>query len=192
MSDLQTRVVNILTKPDKEWPVIAAESTDATELTTGYIAVLAAIPPAATFIGVSIIGISTFSGAMYRIPMLRGFSSAVVQYLLSIGGVHVAGLVVDKLAKNFKSESSAIQALKLVTYASTAVWVAGVLTIMPALTPIAFLAGLYSIYLFYLGMTPMMKTPDDQVIPYMVVSALVVIVLMVVAASIAASLTAGF
>jgi len=189
--DLQTRVINILTKPADEWKAIAAETTDAQTLTTGYIAVVAAIPAAATFIGLSIIGTTTYLGTQFRLGIVRGLSSAIVQYVLSIIAVHVAAIVVDKLAKNFKSEPSPIQALKLVAYASTAVWIAGALNIIPALSPIAFLGGLYSIYLFYLGMTPMMKTPDDQVLPYMVVSAVVVIVLMLVAGAIASSLTAA-
>jgi hypothetical protein len=69
--------------------------------------------------------------------------------------------------------------------------VAGIVNVLPQLSPLGFLAGLYSIYLFYLGMTPMMKTPDDQVIPYMVVSAILVIVLMLVAGALAGVLTAA-
>src|SRR5258708_22643084 len=155
MVNIQTRVVNILTKPKEEWSVIAAETTDATTLTTSYIAILAAIPPAAAFIGLSIIGIGTFLGTTYRIGIVRGISSAIVQYVLSIAGVHLAAFVVDKLAPNFKSQASAIQSLKLVTYASTATWVAGVLNLLPPLSPLAFLAGLRALYLFYTGATPL-------------------------------------
>src|SRR5437588_48670 len=133
MVNIQTRVVNILTKPKEEWSVIAAETTDAKTLTTSYIAILAAIPPAAAFIGLSIIGIG----------IVHGLSSAIVQYVLSIVGVHLAAIVIDKLAPTFKSQPSAIQSLKLVAYASTASWVAGVLNILPPLSPLAILAGLY-------------------------------------------------
>jgi hypothetical protein len=79
-----------------------------------------------------------------------------------------------------------MQALKLVAYSETPVWIAGVLGIVPALGMIAGLVGaLYAIYIFYLGLPVMMKTPQDKVIPYMVVSAIVVIVLAVVAGAIA-------
>ncbi|HMD36907.1 MAG TPA: Yip1 family protein, partial [Vicinamibacterales bacterium] len=192
MTDLKTRVVNILTKPSDEWPRIAAETTDSTTLTTGYIAPLAAITPAATFVGISIIGISTFLGTTFRVGIVHGVATAVVQFLLAIAGVHVAAIVVDKLAPQFKSQPSSIQALKLVAYASTAAWVAGIANVLPQLGPLGFLAGLYSIYLMYLGMTPMMKTPDDQVFPYMVVSAVAVIGLMLVAVALAGTLTAAF
>src|SRR5713226_913732 len=54
--NLQTRVVNILTKPGSEWPVIAAESTDVVSLYRDYIAILAAIPAVCKFLGCSLMG----------------------------------------------------------------------------------------------------------------------------------------
>ena len=190
--DLQTRVVNILTKPKEEWPVIAAESTDAPTLTKSYTAVLAAIPAVASFLGLSIVGANMPILGTIRIGVVHGFTNAVVQYALTIVGVYVAAMVIDKLAPTFKSQSSAIQSLKLVAYASTAVWVAGILNLIPALTPLGILAAFYAVYLFYLGVTPLMKTPADQVIPYMIVAAIVVIVVMFVVSACASAVTGAF
>ena len=77
---------------------------------------------------------------------------------------------------------------RLVVYAMTPVWVAGVLNLVPALAFLGIIAGLYAIYLFYLGLPVLMGTPADKVIPYMVVSALVIIVVSVVLGSIAAGI----
>ena len=187
--DLQTRVVNILTQPQTEWTVIASESTDVATLYKSYIMVLAAIPPAAAYIGMMVFGISLPLMGRYRVGVVQGFTSAVVQYVLSLVGVYVASIVIDKLAPTFKSQSDAIQALKLVAYASTASWLAGALSIIPALSPLAIVGGLYGIYLFYLGVAPLMKTPSDKVIPYMVVSAVVVIVVMFVTGVVATAMT---
>jgi uncharacterized membrane protein len=76
----------------------------------------------------------------------------------------------------------------MVAYASTAGWIAGMLRLIPALTPLIFLAALYGVYLFYLGLPVVMKTPPDKIVPYMVVSAVVIIVISVVMAS----LSGGF
>ena len=51
------------------------------------------------------------------------------------------------------------------------------LSLIPALAVIGILAGLYGIYIMYLGFGPVLKTPADKTIPYMVVSFIVVIVL---------------
>jgi hypothetical protein len=187
--DLQTRVINILTRPQTEWTVIASESTDVATLYKSYIMILAAIPPVATYIGMTVFGISLPLMDRYRVGAVQGFTSAVVQYVLSLVGVYVASIVIDKLAPTFKSQSNAMQALKLVAYASTASWLAGALSIIPALSPLAIVGGLYGIYLFYLGVAPLMKTPSDKIIPYMVVSAVVVIVVMFVTGVVATAMT---
>jgi len=187
--DLQTRVVNILTRPQTEWTVIASESTDVATLFKTYIMVLAAIPPAAAYIGMAVFGVSLpFVGAI-RVGVVQGLASAVVQYVLALVGVYVASIVIDKLAPTFNSQSDAMQALKLVAYASTAQWLAGALSIIPALGPLAIVGGLYGIYLFYLGVAPLMKTPSDKVIPYMVVSAVVIMVVMIVTGAVATAMT---
>lgn len=38
-------------------------------------------------------------------------------------------------------------------------------------------AALYAVYLFYLGLPPVMHTPGDKVIPYMVIAAIVIFVI---------------
>ena len=174
---LQSRVTNILTKPAAEWQVIAGEPGDPTSLITEYAAPLAAIPAVCRFVGMSIVGVSLpFVGGTYRVGMVRGFTSAIVSWVMTLVGVYVAAVIVEKLAPTFQSSGSTIQALKLVVYAYTPVWIAGVLNLIPALSVLVIVAALYAIYLFYLGLPPLMKTPPDKVGPYMAVAALVTIV----------------
>src|SRR4026207_688333 len=173
--NLQTRVINILSKPAQEWPVIASESTDVAALYKEYIIPLAAIPAICGFLGMRLIGVTS---------MVSGLASLIVGYVLSLVGIFVAAFIVDKLAPSFQSSGGIVQALKMVAFASTPSWVAGVLQLVPLLGALALLAVLYGVYLFYLGLPSVMKTPPDKVIPYMVVSAVVIIVISVVTASI--------
>lgn len=177
---LKERVTKILTDPKAEWPVIEAEATTVDKLYKGYIMPLAAIPAVASFIGMSFIGMNAGFLGTYRTPIVRGVVGMIVTYVLTMAMVYVAALVISKLAPTFQSKSDDLQALKLVAYAQTAAWIAGVLSVIPVLGMLAIIGGLYSIYLFYLGLPVMMKTPQDKVIPYMVVSAIVVIVLAIV------------
>jgi hypothetical protein len=191
MASLQTRVMNMLKSPATEWPAVAAESTDAGRLYREYIIPLSAIPVIATFIGYSIIGASMPFLGFYRRPMVAGVSLMVVSYVMGLISTYVCALVIEWLAPKFKSSGSRLDALKLVAYASTPIWIAGVLNVLPALAMLGLLAGLYAIYVFYLGLPIMMKTPADQVIVYMIVSALVIIVVNIVMMSIATALTVG-
>jgi len=176
--NLQTRVVNILTKPKQEWAVIAGEPKDVAGLYKNYIALLAAIPVVCMAIGWSVIGISMPFVGHYRVSFGTAFANAVIQYVLTLVGVYVAAFIVAKLAPNFQSEADVAQAVKLVAYSWTPAWVAGVLYLVPALGILVMLAALYCIYLMYLGFTPLMKTPADKVIVYLVVSIVVIIVVM--------------
>jgi Yip1-like protein len=186
---LTTRVTNILKQPAQEWPVIAAEPADVVGLIQGYAAPLAAIPAVCRWIGLSVIGMSLPFMGTYRVGIVRGLVSAIVSWVFALVGAYIGALIIEKLAPTFKSSGNTAQALKLVVYASTPVWVAGVLNLLPALSPLIIIAALYAVYLFYLGLPTVMKTPSDQVIPYMVVSAIVVIVVSVCLAFVAAALS---
>ena len=180
---LQTRVVAILTKPAEEWRTIAAEPATVEGLLRGYAAPLAAIPAVSQFIGYSLVGIGPF-----RIGIVRGLVSACLGWVFALVGAWIAAVVIEKLAPTFESRGDTAQALKLVVYSTTPVWIAGVLNLVPALTPLGIIAALYAVYLFYLGLPLLMATPADKVIPYMVVSVLVLIVVWVILGSIAAAL----
>ena len=177
--NLKDRVVKIVTSPKTEWPVIASETTDVMSLYKGYIIPLAAIPVIATFIGMTVFGVNALI-VHYRVPVGTALTNAILSYVLMLAGMYLSALVIDWLAPKFQSEHSLIQALKLVAYSLTPMWIAGVLNIVPALGIIGGLIGLYGIYLFYLGMTPMMKTPQNQIIPYMVVSLIVIVVVQII------------
>ncbi len=173
---LQARVVNILTKPKQEWTVIAAEPKDVPGLYRSYIILLAAIPCVCMAIGFGIVGIPVPFYGHIRVPFGTAIANAIVQYVLSLVGVYASGVVIAKLAPSFQSEPDTVQAIKLVAYSSTPAWLAGVLYLYPGLAPIALLAALYGLYLIYLGVVPLMKTPPDKAIVYLVVSAIVIIV----------------
>ncbi len=173
--NLQTRVVNILTKPKQEWAVIAAEPKDIVGLITKYVVLLAAIPAVCNMIGTVVIGYSVPFFGQVRVSLPRALAFAVVQYVLGIVGVYVAAFVLAKLAPSFQSEPDTAQAAKLVAYSWTPAWIAGVLLLIPALSPLVMLASLYGIYLIYLGVNPCMKTPPDKAIVFLVVSAIVLI-----------------
>ena len=155
------RVQSILLRPKLTWPVIAAESADTASLYTNYIAILAAIPAIAGFIGLSIVGLGGF-GLSYRVPIVTGLIHMVISYVLSLVVVFVMSLIVDALAPTFGGTKSPIQALKLVGYSFTSVFVGGIFSLIPSLGILGILTGLYSIYLLYSGISTLMRCPPDK------------------------------
>lgn len=175
------RVKGIILKPKEEWVTIKGESTPVMTLFMKVVLPLAAIPAIAQFIGFSLIGIRIpFIGA-YRIPIGTSIFRAILFYALTVASAYVAGVVVNALAPTFGSKQSLENAMKLVVYAMIPAWVGGVFNIIPSLGILAGLAGLYGLYILYLGFnTPMMETPKEKVVSYLVVSILVIAGLMIV------------
>lgn len=191
MANLQNRVMNILKTPASEWQAIAAESTDIGKLYTEYIIPLSAIPVVANFLALAVFR-STLAGYGVRIGMTTALTFAILQYVMGLASVFIGALVVEWLAPKFKSSGTRVDALKMMAYASTAAWVAGAAYLIPILGGFVVLAGaIYSIYLFYLGLPYVMKTPADQVVIYMIVCAVVMIVVYVLLGSITAALAFG-
>jgi hypothetical protein len=84
--------------------------------------------------------------------------------------------VIDKLAPTFNGVSNQIQAFKVAAYSLTAAWIAGIFSLIPALSILSIL-GVYSLYLLYLGLPVLMKSPPEKALGYTVVVILCAIVL---------------
>ena len=80
--------------------------------------------------------------------------------------VYVLALIADALAPTFGGQKDLMSALKLVAYGSTAGMVGGIFSIIPGLSVLGLLALLYSIYLLFLGIPVMMKSPQEKALPY--------------------------
>jgi len=189
-SGIVQRARNILLKPAETWGVIAEEPATAAGLFTGYAVILAAIPPVAGFVGGQVFGHSMF-GITYRPPFVGALIAAIFQYVLSLIGIYVFALIVDALAPSFDGQKNRIQALKVVVYAYTAAWVAGILTLMPALGLLSLLGGLYSLYLLYLGLPRVMRAPESKALGYTAVCVIVGIILFAIVGAVVGLLGFG-
>lgn len=185
-SELVARVIAILTRPDTEWPVIDQEKATVKSLFTSYILILAAIPPVCHFIGSVVFGYS-FLGITYRPSFFSALSTAVASYVLSLAGLFIVALIIEALAPSFQGQKDRVQALKLVAYAATASWLAGVFGLLPGLGFLSLL-GLYSLYLFYKGLPVLMKSPAAKTLPYTAVVAIAALVVSLLITPIAALL----
>jgi hypothetical protein len=177
--DLVQRVKQILLSPRTEWPVIDAEVTTPAELYKSYIVPLAAIGPIAQIIGYSVFGITVPFMGTYRVPIGSAITSALVGFILTLVGTYVLALIIDGLAPTFNGQRSQIQALKVAAYSSTASWVAAIFALVPGLRLLTIL-GLYSVYLLYLGLPILMKSPRDKAMGYTAVVIVAAIVLFMV------------
>jgi len=168
--DVFQRAKNIIMTPKTEWLVIAAEEPITAEIFKGYVLPLALIPAIACVIGLGVIGMGMMSSFSWGIAM------GLIQFILAFVGVYISAYVIAFLAPKFGSQQDMGRAVQLVAYSYTPAWVAGILSIVPALGVLGFVGALYGLYLMYLGLPHIMKTPQDKAVGYLVVSIIAVIV----------------
>lgn len=167
--NLVERAKNMIVTPKTEWNAVASEEPNIQQILIGYVLPLALIPTIAAIIGWGTIGILGFTSFTYGIAM------GLVQLINAFLSVLIAGFVIDALAGSFGSTKNMGRAVQLVAYSMTPVWVFGILNIIPAIGWLSFLLGLYSLFLVYLGLTPLMKTPEDKKAVYLIVSIVILI-----------------
>ena len=164
------KVKNILMGPIKD-PKKMFDSVKAESQTMQDLIIYLAIIAVPTLIGI-IIGYGIF-----RTSFGWAFARGIFQYIFSIVGIVIFGYILNALAPSFSSKPNLIQAMKLVACTATPGFIAGILYIFPPLSILVFLAGLYGLYILYLGLPVLMETPEDKRIIYLIVSIVVYIII---------------
>jgi len=187
MEKLIERVKSILLSPKDALTAVKSEEMSIADFMKEYVAILAAIPAVAQFIGLALVGHSVFG----RRSFIGTLFYAALFYIFSLVSIFVYSKVIDALAPNFNATKNDLSAFKLTVYAWTPAFVAGIFHIVPGLQVLAMLGGLYGIYILYLGLPILMESPEDKTVAYTIVSLIVGLILMVIIGSIATVIALG-
>lgn len=173
--ELINRAKDIMFSPKIKWGVIAAEEPNSNRIIKNYVMPLTFAAAIASFIGYGLIGFGIFGVRIAGIGW--GIYYAVIVLIRYIVGTILTAFVVDALAPSFGSVKNYGRSLQLVAYGATPSLLAALFAIMPVLSAIAALAGaVYSTYLLYLGLEPVMKTPEDKKAIYLIATIVVLLV----------------
>jgi len=159
------RIKKILTSPKTEWEVIASEETTAREVLKSYLIFVALIPAIGSFIGCGVVGYKNMIGEHTHL-ITSGVRQALISFVGIIAGTYITAHVLNRLAAKFNSTANFDKAFQLVAYSYAPMCIAGILHIFPSLSSIAGIISMYGLYIFYLGIAPMMKTPEEKVTAY--------------------------
>jgi uncharacterized membrane protein len=177
--NLVERVKNIILSPASEWEVIKGETCTTADLFKQYAMILAAIPALGGFIGFSVIG-AFFGLGVFRLPFHYGLVHCVLSYVLSLVGVYLLAIIIDRLSQNFGATRDMEAAFKIAVFSMTPFWISGVFLIVPALGVITLIAGLYGLYLLYLGIKQLTDAPAEKHLGFFVTTLLVAIIIQVI------------
>lgn len=155
------RVIGILLSPDLEWRRIAREDMRPQELLMTYVAVLAAIPAVADFLGMALIGFTLPMGRVARVDYSSAFFAALFSYVMAFVLVAVLAVITYFLSPTFGVARDMTTAYKLVIYSLTPMWLAGIFLLMPGLH-FLILLGLYGFYLLFKGMQALTRANAER------------------------------
>jgi hypothetical protein len=166
---LLARIKNIVLAPKSEWPVIAPEPTTIAQLYVGYLMPLAVLAALLGFVRMSVLGYNSAFGGGFRMPIASGLTYTVMMFVSALIGVFIVGIIINALAPTFSGQRDQRQALKVAAYSLTPALLSSVLALSPILaTLLQLLAGLYGIYVLYLGLPVLMQSPQEKSFGYTV------------------------
>ncbi|MEO6216153.1 MAG: Yip1 family protein [Sphingomonas sp.] len=185
---MMDRIKRLLTAPAQEWPLIDAEPMTVKGIFTSWVIPLAAIGPIAYLIGMVVFGISVL-GITIRPSIGATLSIAVTTYICTLISVFLMAFVIDWLAPYFDATKNPVAAMKVVAFSMTASWLGAILQIYPMLAGLAILAGLYGLYILWLGLPLLMKAPAEKAVAYVVASIVVCAVAFLLVITVTASIS---
>jgi hypothetical protein len=159
LKDIAERAKRIILSPKTEWAAIEAEPTTAVDLYRNYILYLAAVPAIANFLGGWLFGFTRGANVVHY-SFFTGLIRAALQYGLALLVLYGVALVISLLAPSFEGKRDDLRALKLIAYSYTPIWLAEVFGLFPGLRWLDVL-GVYAVYLFYMGVSRMMRSKEE-------------------------------
>jgi hypothetical protein len=184
---LVARAKALILQPSTTWDEIEREPATIQGVFTSYVLPLAMIPVICNFIGQLVFGAGFGFGGFgvtVRFSPVYLAVQAVLMLAVSLSMVFVLAYIIDALAPSFAGFKDRVQAFKVAAYAPTAGWIGGVFGLLPALGILAFLGGLYSLFLLYKGLPKLMKAPQERATSYFAVVVLVAIVVGLISSAI--------
>ncbi len=166
--NLIERVKNILITPKTEWEIINGETATPQSLLIGYVLPLAIVAAAGSLLK-GLLFAGTFGLKYFIITAVIAFIASVLSYYITV-------FIVDMLAPSFESEKNMGKSAQLVAYSGTPSYVGGLLSFIPIIGWLIVLAAwAYGVYLMYLGIGHLKKTPEDKKVVYMIVAFVIMI-----------------
>jgi len=165
------RAKNFIVSPAEEWQVIKDEQASRSGVVRNYLLPF-----------ISLLAITTFLGLLLFRNYVTISIMILVTVVTSLGAflsIYISATIINELAPKFDSKKDFTSTFKLVTYSYTAVLIAH--SFASLLLPLFFIVifGLYSIYILWMGLGPMMETTGENRLIFGIICSLTILVIYV-------------
>lgn len=155
------KIKNIIIQSEKEWLVIRDDGKSFNFHIKNFALPLIITLSLATFINMILLQ----HGFLFRDAILF----ALINFASSYIGMYVSALLINFLASSFASIQDRDISFKLIIYSSTPIYLASIVTnLLPSLFFLT-IFYLYSIYLLWLGLSALLKTPEKNKLGFTII-----------------------
>ncbi len=154
----------IIVRPTTTWRRISVDRLSVVGLFFAYVMPLVLLGPIATFVAERFVGVRA-GHVLYHASTSRALVQAGFGLAFALAGILLVTLLVDAVVPAFGGRRSFSKAFRVAAFASTPVWLAAVLVLVPSLAFVQLLAVADEIYLLYVGLSIVMGVPRRKAIP---------------------------
>jgi hypothetical protein len=156
------RVKLVLLKPSECWDTIASETANIPRIARSLVVPLAVISSACQFIGLQLFGFSFPGLGTWRPPLFSSLAWHIVTVILQVGIVFVGAIVVERITKLFKGDTTRERAYSLLAHSMIPGAVGGILGLIPFMSIFSFIFAILGLFTLYNGSTKMTTVPESK------------------------------
>lgn len=179
------RAKGIIISPATEWEKINTETDDNNSIVINFAVPLITLAAITTLIG------SMFFNKQFSPSISYSIVSAIITFGISIGSIYLSALIINEIAPSFGTTKNLNNMFKLVVYSSTPAYLAAIIANLHVSLGLIGLFGLYSVYLFWLGVSQIIKVPEEKKVGFVIVSFLALLGVYLILALLVGSVILG-
>jgi hypothetical protein len=160
INKLITRSVNLITDATSEWQVISSEKKSTGKINSNYLIPYLIAVSVSVFLGDLVF--NSFHSFTYKIL------NSGISFAGTIASIYISAYIINQLSKSFHSEKDKNAVHALIVYGATPWYISNIIT---GLVPFLFFFGLFSffsIFIIWKGLFPIMKTPFEKKISFII------------------------
>jgi len=155
----------LFSHPHAEWSAIRKENYSMSHVYLLQIALLAALPAIALYVGTTQVGVSLTGNEYIKLSPERALPLTFAFYAAMLVAVGFMAYVTYWMEKNFGADANFERCLAFISFTAAPMFVAGMVGIYPLLwlNVLVILGALcYSLYLLYSGVPIFMDIPEER------------------------------
>lgn len=171
------RAWRIVVAPTAEWHAIAVATTRPLQLLRSYVLPLALLPAAAWMLGLLYFGrdLTTWEANGVRYTTLAVIRAGIASVLGSLISVAALASVFYLVAPMYRTRRNWRRMWEVAAYGTTPMWLASLLLVKPALSPLLVIALLHCGYLYYVGLQAVAGVRQGDAAEYVAIAMVLMI-----------------